>query len=89
MGKRREQPLGTAVAAVSATLCVEVALLAVVACFITVYSLSLVVQDRHEKLAILAALEEVTVTFVGRDCEEVRLASHPPCFSQRPPRSLR
>ena len=41
MGRRREQLLGTAVAAVSATMCVEVALLAVVACFITVYTLSL------------------------------------------------
>ena len=40
MGRRREQLLGTALAAVSATMCVEVALLAVVACFITV-SLSL------------------------------------------------
>ena len=31
-----------------------------------------VVRDRMEKLAMLKALEEVTVTFVGKDCGEVR-----------------
>ena len=38
-----------------------------------------VVIDRHEKLAMLKILEEVTVTFVGKDCEEVHactLAMH-------------
>ena len=41
-----------------------------------------VVKDRHEKLAMLKILEEVTVTYVGRDCKEVHALAelHDPCM---------